>query len=115
MSTYAYAWGRQTILADASGLVPNPAEATCIGGPNPVCAAGVVADAVTTVAAAVAVGGAVASNAADQQRLAEYLRAKNFCDMPPPPGSNDCATLSRQIVHAQACANLYEAGGTSTV
>jgi type VI secretion system secreted protein VgrG len=43
-----------------------------------------------------------------EQRQAEYKYAKNFCDTPPPPGSNDCATLSRQIDHAEACIALYE-------
>ena len=42
------------------------------------------------------------------QRQAEYQYAKNFCDKPPPPSSNDCATLSRQIDHAEACIALYE-------
>jgi RHS repeat-associated protein len=42
----------------------------------------------------------------DRQR--EYERAKNFCDTPPEPGRNDCATLSRQIEHAKACVKLYQ-------
>jgi RHS repeat-associated protein len=42
----------------------------------------------------------------DRQR--EYEHAKRFCDTPPEPGRNDCATLSRQINHAQACVKLYQ-------
>jgi len=45
----------------------------------------------------------------DSARQAEYQRAKNFCDTPPPPGSNDCSTLSKQIDHAEQCISLYEA------
>ena len=41
-------------------------------------------------------------------RQSEYLQAKNFCDTPPPPGSNDCATLSRQIDHAKQRISLYQ-------
>jgi type VI secretion system secreted protein VgrG len=41
-------------------------------------------------------------------RQSEYERAKNFCDTPPDPGRNDCATLSRQIEHAKACMKLYQ-------
>ena len=43
------------------------------------------------------------------QRQAEYRRAKDFCDTPPPPGGNDCSTLSRQIDHAEETIRRYEA------
>lgn len=36
---------------DPNGLVPNPAEAACMLGPNPVCISGVAVDALTTVVA----------------------------------------------------------------
>lgn len=42
------------------------------------------------------------------QRQSDYARAKGFCDTPPPPGDNDCSTLSKQIDHAEMCVNLYE-------
>lgn len=45
----------------------------------------------------------------DAQRQSEYEVAKNFCDTPPPSGSNDCSTLSRKIDHAEQCISLYEA------
>jgi type VI secretion system secreted protein VgrG len=64
---------------------------------------------VTTVVAAVAVTQTAASSAASVERQAEYVQAKNFCDTPPPPGGNECATLSSQIDHAKKCINLYEA------
>ena len=41
-------------------------------------------------------------------RQSEYVRAKNFCDKPPPSGSNDCSTLSKQIDHAEQCISMYE-------
>lgn len=44
-----------------------------------------------------------------QDRQSEYINAKRFCDTPPPSGSNECSTLSRQIDHAERCIKLYEA------
>lgn len=41
-------------------------------------------------------------------RQSEYENAKNFCDTPPPSGSNDCSTLSKQIDHAEQCIKMYE-------
>ena len=43
-----------------------------------------------------------------ERRQFEYLRAKDFCDAPPPPGSNECSKLSRQIDHANEVIKLYE-------
>ncbi|NMV37953.1 RHS repeat domain-containing protein [Ralstonia insidiosa] len=40
-------------------------------------------------------------------RQSEYRKAKDFCDDPPDPGSNECATLSKQIDHAKQCIALY--------
>lgn len=42
-------------------------------------------------------------------RQSEYRKAKDFCDDPPDPGSNECATLSNQIDHAKQCIALYSA------
>ncbi|MEP7244893.1 MAG: RHS repeat-associated core domain-containing protein [Gammaproteobacteria bacterium] len=44
----------------------------------------------------------------DEVRQKDYLRAKNFCDTPPPPGGNECSTPSAQIDHAEQCIALYE-------
>jgi RHS repeat-associated protein len=41
-------------------------------------------------------------------RQLEYERAKNFCDSEPPPGQNDCSTLSKEIDHANQCIAFYE-------
>ena len=49
------------------------------------------------------------SSSAAAERQTDYARAKNFCDMPPPPGGNDCSTLSRQIDHAAEVIRRYEA------
>ena len=43
-----------------------------------------------------------------EERQREYEIAKNFCDTPPQPGDNKCATLHRQIEHAKKCIELYE-------
>lgn len=48
---------------------------------------------------------------ADQQsaeRQADYEKAKNFCDTPPPEGANECSSLSKAIDHAEQCIALYE-------
>jgi RHS repeat-associated protein len=42
------------------------------------------------------------------QRQQEYMRAKRFCDTPPPPGDNKCSTLSKQIDHAKEVIQLYQ-------
>ena len=42
------------------------------------------------------------------QRQAEYERAKNFCDSPPPQTGNECSDLSKAIDHAERCVSLYE-------
>jgi type VI secretion system secreted protein VgrG len=62
----------------------------------------------TANASAEIVGSAGDAIGEEAARQSEYLQAKNFCDTPPPPGSNDCATLSRQIDHAKECINLYQ-------
>jgi RHS repeat-associated protein len=46
---------------------------------------------------------------ASKERQQEYEAAKRVCDTPPPPGNNDCSTLSRQIDHAERVIKLYEA------
>jgi len=44
----------------------------------------------------------------DDGRQSEYEHAKMFCDTPPPPGSNECSSLSKKIGHSKECINLYE-------
>ncbi|WP_353622035.1 RHS repeat-associated core domain-containing protein, partial [Citrobacter sp. Cpo100] len=44
----------------------------------------------------------------DGGRQSEYEHAKMFCDTPPPPGSNECSSLSKKIDHSKECINLYE-------
>ncbi len=48
LNLYGYVGGNPLSHRDPLGLL-NPAEAACIAGPNPVCAGGLVGDAVTTV------------------------------------------------------------------
>ncbi len=49
INTYAYVNGNPVNYTDPLGLTPNPAEAACIAGPNPICDAGVVVDVLTTI------------------------------------------------------------------
>jgi RHS repeat-associated protein len=56
---YSYVGGSPTNWHDPLGLVPNPAEAACIAGPNPICLAGVAADIGTwIIGGTIVVGGA---------------------------------------------------------
>ena len=48
------------------------------------------------------------SSSWDGGRQSEYEHAKMFCDTPPPPGSNECSSLSKKIDHSKECINLYE-------
>ena len=54
---YIYVGGQPSRYYDPLVLVPNPAEAACILGPNPVCIVGVIADIGTWILGASAVGG----------------------------------------------------------
>ncbi len=49
LNLYSYAVNSPLIYSDHNGLIPNPAEAACVLGPNPVCIGGVIADIGTTV------------------------------------------------------------------
>jgi hypothetical protein len=48
INTYAYANNNPVLFTDPLGLVPNPAEAACLLGPNPVCVAGIGIDIATS-------------------------------------------------------------------
>jgi len=56
INTYTYVQGNPLIYTDLTGLVPNPAEAACVLGPNPVCGVGVAVDLITYLGSAAAVG-----------------------------------------------------------
>ncbi|WP_322079856.1 RHS repeat-associated core domain-containing protein, partial [Burkholderia cepacia] len=114
INVYAYVGGNPISYSDPSGLVPNPAEAACVLGPNPVCIGGVVADVGSWIVGVLGVGAltaAVSTSGSTQQspaRQAEYELAKNFCDTPPPQGGSECSNLSKAIDHAKQCVGLYE-------
>jgi RHS repeat-associated protein len=42
------------------------------------------------------------------QRQKDYMRAKRFCDTPPPAGGNECSNLAKQIAHAKEVIRLYQ-------
>ncbi|MHA6882516.1 RHS repeat-associated core domain-containing protein, partial [Ralstonia pseudosolanacearum] len=128
-STYAYVDGRPLTVSDTTGLVPNPAELTCVNPFQPVCWIGVAADvgswawAGTAVAATVATiatsgdsGPAQASygpvplrTPAEEVRAdAEYKAYKGRCEEPPPPGLDKCAHAKWQRDRAKQCMDMRQ-------
>ena len=107
-STYTYVDGNPLSLVDPSGLVPNPAEAACVAGPNPVCLGGVAFDAFTWVIAPAAVaGGAALATAAkpprvnDPQAFQEWEAYKDAYKQPPPPNLDECEMLRWRLKREQ--------------
>ena len=89
-STYAYAHADPANQTDPLGLVPNPAEATCLDPLQPICWGGVLADIATWVAAGGAGAAAmVTPSSTDQSQSTAASRA----DCPPDHGGKpptDC-------------------------
>lgn len=79
VNTYAYVNGNPITGVDPSGLVPNPAEAACVAGPNPVCVAGVAADIVTDLLAISAGAGAAATLAVTAERSSDNCPQDDRC------------------------------------
>ena len=48
------------------------------------------------------------SSSWDGGRQSEYEHADMFCDTPPPPGSNECSSVSKKIDYSKECINLYQ-------
>ena len=111
INTYGYAYQNPVMYTDPNGL--NPAAGCLAGAWGGPVGFGVGAGIGTAIAGGIALAAILSTPGDtptdDSARQAEYQRAKNFCDTPPPPGSNDCSTLSKQIDHAEQCISLYEA------
>jgi len=108
INTYGYVGGKPLSYSDPNGLVPNPAEAACILGPNPVCVGGVAVDAATWVIAPAAVAGAAAyatsdsgpmaaaqGNVADTQIEQDYGREASECKLGGKKPEDKCEWLER--------------------
>jgi RHS repeat-associated protein len=104
LHTYGYVFASPLSYSDPLGLVPNPAEAACAVGPNPVCISGLAADVLTSLAGLA--GGAAIVAAAnnnnsgnnkgrinDPQAQAEHDQYKTNYNAPPPPFKDPCDEL----------------------
>ncbi|WP_159834322.1 RHS repeat domain-containing protein [Burkholderia sp. 8Y] len=114
-NTYAYAENRPSIATDALGLAAAVWNGAQIGAEVGTAVEPGVGTAIGGVLGGLIGLGALgvmmlipSSSSSDGARQAEYERAKRFCDTPPPPGSNECSTLSKQIDHAEQCIDMYE-------
>lgn len=98
VNTYAYVSDNPLSRTDPSGLAPNPAEAACVGGPNPVCVGGLVVDVITTVA-----GMGILAEIAD---LSKERKARETATTQAPncPSNNDngCERDQRNLLIRQA-------------
>jgi hypothetical protein len=103
MNTYAYARGGPTMRRDRFGLVPNPAEAACFVGPNPLCLGGLLTDVLTTGAAILATGAATAeiidldTKRKEKAEAKERERLKNC----PPEDDGWCEHEQKQLLARQ--------------
>jgi RHS repeat-associated protein len=103
---YGYVSGNPLSFTDPLGLVPNPAEAACVAGPNPVCIGGVAADVLTWVVAPTAVA-AMATNAKpprvnDPEANREWKEYKDRYAEPPPPNLDNCELLRWKLMREKA-------------
>lgn len=98
VNTYTYVSDNPLSRTDPSGLAPNPAEAACVGGPNPVCVGGLVVDVITTVA-----GMGILAEIAD---LSKERKARETATTQAPncPSNNDngCERDQRNLLIRQA-------------
>jgi RHS repeat-associated protein len=75
-STYSYSRLNPMMFRDPTGLVPNPAEATCIEPAQPICWAGVIAD-IATWALGGAAGAAALATPGDTPAITNPMQAAN--------------------------------------
>ncbi|NDZ12030.1 RHS repeat-associated core domain-containing protein [Variovorax sp. WS11] len=90
-----YAHGNPLEFTDSKGLVPNPAEAACALGPNPICIGGVAADLLTWIAPGALAGAGLylAGRVDDPAAQIEHDAYKKRSLETPPPDQNECERL----------------------
>lgn len=71
LNTYAYVSNSPLMSVDPLGLAPNPGEAACVLGPNPVCVAGIATDVCTSLLVGGAALGTLLSTKEDDESKGE--------------------------------------------
>jgi RHS repeat-associated protein len=77
-STYKYSRANPLTFSDPSGLMPNPAEATCVEPAQPICWLGIIADVATWLGAGGA-GAAAMVTPSDTDQSHSAAASKPFC------------------------------------
>lgn len=112
INTYGYVGGNPLSYVDPSGLVPNPAEGACLGGPNPICIGGVATDILTNAALGLAAMGIV-NDANDSSgkladKAAERKEYSRVCKSPIPPTGDKCKDAQANLDRLKQCLQLRE-------
>jgi len=113
INTYGYANQNSNMYTDPKGLVPNPAEAACVLGPNPLCAGGVAVDILTNAAAIAAAAAAneaakaVKESCEDDKKDCKQIRRMCIakCSTTPPLGQPGIDGRTNQGMPFQKCVN----------
>jgi RHS repeat-associated protein len=88
INPYVYAGNHPLTYVDPLGLIPNPAEAACLGGPNPICLGGLVGDVASSLLGGSALAG-ILMMSGDSEQSADPTDAIADAPVPVFPGIND--------------------------